>query len=46
MILELAVTAECNFIVTYNKNDFTGVKQFGIRVVQPQLNKVLRQLLI
>jgi predicted nucleic acid-binding protein len=33
MILELAVTSECNFIVTYNKNDFRGVEQFGIRVM-------------
>jgi putative PIN family toxin of toxin-antitoxin system len=33
MILELAITAECNFIVTYNKSDFKGVEQFGIRAV-------------
>ena len=30
MILELAVRAECQYIVTYNKRDFKGVDQFGI----------------
>jgi predicted nucleic acid-binding protein len=33
MVLELAVVAGCEFIVTYNKNDFRGVNIFGIRVV-------------
>ncbi len=33
MVLELAVTAGCDFIVTYNRQDFAGVKAFGIRVV-------------
>jgi len=33
MVLELAVTAACDFIVTYNKADFEGVAQFGIQVV-------------
>jgi len=33
MVLELAVTAECEFIVTYNKSDYEGVEQFGVRVV-------------
>jgi len=33
MILELAVTATCDFIVTYNKHDFEGAEQFGIRIV-------------
>ncbi len=32
MILELAVRANCQFIVTYNKADFRGIEQFGIRV--------------
>ena len=35
MILELAVKAGCDFIVTYNTRDFAGVEQFGIRVIEP-----------
>jgi putative PIN family toxin of toxin-antitoxin system len=35
MILELAVKAGCEFIVTYNARDFAGVEQFGIRVTDP-----------
>jgi putative PIN family toxin of toxin-antitoxin system len=33
MILELAVRAECQYIVTYNKRDFEGVDQFGTEPV-------------
>ena len=33
MILELAVSAGCEIIVSYNKDDFAGVEQFGIRVL-------------
>jgi hypothetical protein len=33
MVLELAVSASCDIIVTYNKSDFQGVEQFGIRVL-------------
>ena len=36
MVLELAVSAGCNFIVTYIKDDFTGVEQFGVRVMTAQ----------
>ena len=36
MVLELAVTANCDFIVTYNKKDFRGVERFGLRVVTPK----------
>lgn len=32
MVLELAVSAGCDTIVTYNKKDFIGVEEFGIRV--------------
>lgn len=33
MVLELAVSAGCEIIVTYNKADFEGVEQFGIRAM-------------
>lgn len=33
MILELAVGAGCDYIVTYNKQDFPGVEKFGIELV-------------
>jgi putative PIN family toxin of toxin-antitoxin system len=36
MVLELAVSAGCEIIVTYNKEDFHGVEQFGIRVLTAQ----------
>ncbi len=41
MMLELAVTARCKYIVTYNIKDFKGVEQFGIKVlsVKDFLNK-------
>jgi putative PIN family toxin of toxin-antitoxin system len=36
MILELAVSAQCEIIVTYNQKDFVGVEQFGIEVMTPK----------
>ncbi|MDZ7806268.1 MAG: putative toxin-antitoxin system toxin component, PIN family [Gracilimonas sp.] len=33
LILELAVRANCKYIVTYNKADFQGVEQFDIKVI-------------
>jgi putative PIN family toxin of toxin-antitoxin system len=36
LVLELAVEASCDFIVTYNKRDFEGAEKFGIRVVTPK----------
>ena len=36
MVLELAVSAGCEIIVPYNKADFEGVEQFGIRVLTAQ----------
>lgn len=36
LVLELAVTANCDFIVTYNKSDFEGVELFGLQVVTPK----------
>ena len=32
-ILDLAVVANCHYIVTYNRKDFVGVEKFGIGVV-------------
>ncbi len=36
MVLELAVAARCNFIITYNKKDFYGIQQFGIEALTPK----------
>jgi putative PIN family toxin of toxin-antitoxin system len=36
MVLELAVTAYCDFIVTYNQKDFEGIERFGLRAVTPR----------
>jgi len=36
MLLELAVEAGCRRIVTFNKRDFRGSEQFGVRAVTPQ----------
>lgn len=35
MILELAVKAQCQLIVTYNHKDFAGCEQFGVEAVTP-----------
>ena len=35
-VLELAVEASAQFIVTYNLRDFAGAEEFGIRVVTPK----------
>jgi putative PIN family toxin of toxin-antitoxin system len=35
MILELAVTARCSAIVTFNVRDFGDASRFGIRVLRP-----------
>ncbi|MFZ5822192.1 MAG: putative toxin-antitoxin system toxin component, PIN family [Chloroflexota bacterium] len=35
MVLELAVAAGCQFIVTYNKQDFKNLKNFGIKAISP-----------
>lgn len=36
MLLELAVDAQCDTIVTFNVRDFRGVHQFGLRALRPQ----------
>ena len=35
MVLELAVEASCDCIVTFNRKDFMGSEQFGVRVISP-----------
>lgn len=37
MVLELAVEAQCNCIVTFNLSDFRGVDKFGVRAITPQM---------
>ena len=37
MVLELAVTAGCHYILTYNVNDFKGSEQFGIEAITPKV---------
>ncbi len=36
MVLELAVAAGCEYLVTFNEKDFAGAEQFGIKVVEPK----------
>ena len=36
MILELAVTAGCDAIVSYNKRDLSRARDFGLRVLDPR----------
>jgi putative PIN family toxin of toxin-antitoxin system len=35
MVLELAVAAGCNFIITHNKRDFKDIEDFGIQAISP-----------
>lgn len=35
MVLELAIAAGCNFIITHNKKDFKDIKDFGIQAISP-----------
>ncbi len=36
MLLELAVEAGCNRLVTYNLKDFRGTERFGVKTIAPQ----------
>ncbi len=36
MVLELAVAAKCNYIISYNQKDFANVEQFGLKVLTPK----------
>ena len=35
MVLEVAVEASCEFVVTHNLRDFRGMERFGVRAVSP-----------
>jgi putative PIN family toxin of toxin-antitoxin system len=35
-VLEVAVAAGCDAIVTYNKRDFKGIERFGLKVLDPR----------
>lgn len=35
MVLEVAVKAQCEYIITFNTRDFMGIDQFGIGVLSP-----------
>lgn len=35
MVLELAVAARCDAIVTFNKRDFQSIEQFAVRLLTP-----------
>lgn len=37
MVLEVAVAAACDYIVTFNVRDFVGSEQFGIHIVPPKV---------
>ncbi len=34
-VLDLAVAARCDHIITFNQRDFAGTERFGIRVITP-----------
>jgi putative PIN family toxin of toxin-antitoxin system len=42
LVLELAVEANADCIVTHNRRDFAGAEEFGVRIVSP--GAFLRQL--
>ena len=35
MVLEVAVEAQCSYIVTFNTRDFAGIEQFGLQTLTP-----------
>lgn len=35
LVLELAVSARCDYIVTHNLSDFKGFESFGVRPITP-----------
>lgn len=44
MVLEVAVEAQCDFIITFNTRDFAGIERFGLRALTPgQFLTLLRE---
>lgn len=44
LVLELAITAGCEYIVTHNISDFKGVDKFGIQAITPkEFLKIIRE---
>ncbi len=35
MVLEVAVEASCEFVVTHNLRDFRGIERYGVRALSP-----------
>lgn len=35
-VVEVAVSASCDYIISYNKRDFIGMEKFGIPVLTPK----------
>lgn len=36
MVLEIAMKAQCDYIVTFNQKDFRGSEQFDVEIISPQ----------
>lgn len=36
LVLELAVEAGCESIITFNVKDFRGIEKFGLRAIRPK----------
>ena len=36
LVLELAVSAQCDYVVTHNLSDFKGIERFGIKAITPR----------
>jgi len=36
MVLELAVESESDYIISFNKRDFTGIEKFNLQVITPK----------
>ena|SRR5699024_1015451 len=36
MVLELAFEARCEYIISYNLDDFKGIEQLGVRAITPK----------
>lgn len=36
MVLEVAVAAACDTIITYNEKDFAGTEMFGLQAMEPR----------